>query len=127
SIRLRNWSVSWNATFCAPVAASPESSSSALVRLLPVNPKRDSNAGGSAPPLSKKVSIAWPTLNWLTVKAGAGDTGVPRYKFRNKARRKVEHGGIAWIGQARLEVCRRPKVVRASNVPVRPPAAVKMV
>ena len=64
--------MSWNATFCAPVAASPDSWSSALVRLLPVKLKRDKNAGGSAPPLLKKLSIAWPTLSWLTVKIGSG-------------------------------------------------------
>src|SRR5262245_21475076 len=70
---LRNWSVSWNATFYAPVAASPESWSSALVRLLPVRLQRDTNAGGSAPPLLKKLSIARPTLSWLVVKVGSGD------------------------------------------------------
>src|SRR6516225_7128860 len=72
SIRFKNWSVSWNPTFCEPVAASPESCESALVRLLPVNPKRDTNAGDIAPPLLKKPSIAWPTLSWLTVKVGSG-------------------------------------------------------
>jgi hypothetical protein len=40
--------------------------------LAPVNPKRDTNVGGSAPPLLKKLSIAWPTLSWLTVKGGGG-------------------------------------------------------
>ena len=37
-ITFKNWSVSWKATFCAPVAASPESWSRAVVRLLPDNP-----------------------------------------------------------------------------------------
>ena len=64
--------MSWNATFCAPVAASPESWSSAVVRLLPVRLKSDTKAGGSAPPLLKKLSIAWPTLSSLTVKVGSG-------------------------------------------------------
>ena len=55
--------VNWNAARSAPVATSPESCVSALVRLLPLKPKSDTNAGGSAPPLLKKLSIAWPTLS----------------------------------------------------------------
>jgi hypothetical protein len=35
----------------------------------------DRKAGGSAPPLLKKLSIAWPTLNWLAVKIGCGAAG----------------------------------------------------
>ena len=64
--------MSWKATFCAPVAASPESRSNDVVRLLPVRLKSDTKAGGSAPPLLKKLSMAWPTLSWLTVKIGSG-------------------------------------------------------
>ena len=46
----------------APVAASPESCESALARLLPLNPNKDTKAGGSAPPLLKKLSIALATF-----------------------------------------------------------------
>ena len=34
-----------------------------VVRLLPVRPKSGTKAGGSAPPLLKKLSMAWPTLS----------------------------------------------------------------
>ena len=46
------------------------------MRLLPVRPKSGTKAGGSAPPLLKKLSIAWPTLSSLTVKVSGGGTGV---------------------------------------------------
>ena len=65
----RNWLVSWNAPCCAPVAASPESSVSALPRLTPVSPKRFANAPGSVPPLLKNALIALATLHWLMLKA----------------------------------------------------------
>src|SRR5262245_2855399 len=35
---VQDWSVSWKATFCAPVAGSPESWSRAVMRLPPDNP-----------------------------------------------------------------------------------------
>src|SRR5215831_20503012 len=54
SMTPRNWLVSWNAPCWAPVAASPESSVSALPRLTPVRPKMFANAPGSVPPLLKK-------------------------------------------------------------------------
>jgi hypothetical protein len=73
----RNWFVSWNAPCCAPVAASPESSVSALPRLTPVSPKRFANAGGSMPPLLKNASIALATLHWLMLKAQAGAPDPP--------------------------------------------------
>lgn len=57
--------MSWNATFCAPVAASPESCESAFAKLLTVNLKRERNACGSVPPLLKKLLIAVATLHWL--------------------------------------------------------------
>ena len=40
---------------------------------------------------------------------------------------QFEHRSVAAIAQARLEVCREAEVVSASNVPTRPPAAIKMV
>jgi hypothetical protein len=52
---LRNWSVSWNATFCAPVGASPESWSKAVVRLLPVKLKSRTKAGGSCASLVEEL------------------------------------------------------------------------
>src|SRR5262249_30718260 len=44
----------------------------AAIRLAPVRLKSDRKAGGSAPPLLKELSIAWPTLSSLTVKVGNG-------------------------------------------------------
>ena len=61
----RNWLVSWNAPCCAPVAASPESSDSALARLPPVRPNTLAKPGGSAPPLLKKSLIALATFCWF--------------------------------------------------------------
>ena len=46
----------------APVAASPERSVSALARLPPVSPKIFTKAGGSAPPLLKKLLSALATF-----------------------------------------------------------------
>jgi hypothetical protein len=71
----RNWLVSWNAPCCAPVAASPESSVSALARLAPVSPKMVTKAPGSAPPLLKKALSALATLHWLTLKTQARAPG----------------------------------------------------
>ena len=80
--------------------------------------KSDTKAGGSAPPLLKKLSIAWPTLSSLTVKIGGGcadDCGgkggspgtggivVGGVGVRNQPRRKVEQYVIAGIAQSRLE------------------------
>jgi hypothetical protein len=67
----RNWLVSWNAACWPPVAASPESSVSALPRLTPVRPKMLANAGGSVPPLLKNALSALATLHWFTLKAQA--------------------------------------------------------
>jgi hypothetical protein len=72
---LRNWLVSWNAPCCAPVAASPERSASALARLAPVRPKMERKLGGSAPPLLKKALSALATLHWLRLKAQASALG----------------------------------------------------
>jgi hypothetical protein len=69
--------VSWNATFCAPVAGSPESCESAFAKLLPVNPKREANAGGNAPPLLKKLLIAVATLHWLMLNPQPIALGAP--------------------------------------------------
>src|SRR5262249_15898489 len=131
SITSRNWLVSWNPTFCAPVAASPSSWSRAAIRLAPVRLKSDRKAGGSAPPLLKELSIAWPTLTSLAVKAGNGGaagwsgkgTGPPgigcppgiggcpprwlRRPFGNELRPDAKQYGIAGIEQSRCEVGRQ--------------------
>ena len=54
-----------NAPCCAPVAGSPESSVSALVRLLPVRPNTLRKFGGSAPPLLKKLLSVLATFCWF--------------------------------------------------------------
>jgi|GraSoi2013_115cm_1033766.scaffolds.fasta_scaffold99324_1 hypothetical protein len=71
----RNWFVSWNAPCCAPVAASPESSVSALARLAPVRLKIGRKFPGSAPPLLKNALSALATLHWLRLKAQASALG----------------------------------------------------
>jgi len=47
---------------CEPVADSPEACVSALPRPAPLRPNRETNAGGNAPPLLKKVLIALATF-----------------------------------------------------------------
>jgi len=75
SMTPRNWFVSWNAPCCAPVAASPESSVSALARLAPVRLKIGRKFPGSAPPLLKNALSALATLHWLRLKAQASALG----------------------------------------------------
>src|SRR5215813_6020338 len=108
SMTPRNWLVSWNAPCCAPVAASPESSVSALPRLTPVSPKRFANAAGSVPPLLKNALIALATLHWLMLKAQSLGTpsGVSapsaavRLRFTSVAvQRRGEVGGQVGGGQ----------------------------
>src|SRR5215472_14318438 len=111
SMTPRNWLVSWNATCCAPVAASPESSVSALPRLTPVSPKRFANVGGSVPPLLKKALIALATLHWLMLKAQAlaafgplsgvsAPSAAVRLRFTSVAvQRRGEVGGQVGGGQ----------------------------
>jgi hypothetical protein len=99
--------------------------------LPPVNPNSGTKGGGSLPPLLKKLSIALPTLSRLTEVGGGGEGG------------GGDPGGVGGIGggtscAVRLstavlpvylklvwKLAGRPGVVRASNVPLRPPAAVK--
>src|SRR5262249_45505547 len=65
--------------------ASPERSVSALPRLAPVRPKMVTNAGGSVPPLLKKLLSALATLHWLMLKpqvSALGDWASVAVRFR---------------------------------------------
>ena len=67
-ISARNSLTNWNVLDCAPVAASPLSSVSALPRFAPVRPNTLTKPGGSAPPLLKKLLSPLATFCWLALR-----------------------------------------------------------
>src|SRR5262249_37687882 len=101
--------------------------------------KRFANAPGSVPPLLKNASIALATLHWLMLKAQAGAPdppdppgplgtfGTPSVVSAPSAAGGLRFSSVAgWLSGAG-KVAGRLVLVGALNVPMRPPAAERIV
>ena len=119
----RNWLPSWNAPCCAPVAASPERSVSALARLAPVRLKIGRKFAGSAPPLLKKALSALATLQvhaeGAGKRAGAARRARSATQIRDEVQDRVGRGVAQRCREAGGQIAGGQRVERGAAEPAR--------
>ena len=136
--------MSWKPTFCAPVAASPESWLERVGEIAAGEAEERHESRRQRAAIVEEVVERIADVELVDaegrrggggcagsggpVRAASGGAAAWRAAwFGNKLGHEVEHCGIAGVAQTRLEAGRQAEVAKASNVPVSPPAADKMV